>query len=166
MGIDIKKYIRKPLYVDAVRVTEQNFDDLVAWCNGSVETEGKKRFIRVRVNTPKIPRQTQAFVGDWLLWTERSGFKVYTNRAFHFSFDPVVGEEERVTTPQPGPTGPDPVEHAAASEERASAPPSGRFTRESEGKRIITDEEARVMGPDEVQQLLRSGEAVLEQDAA
>ena len=94
MGITTDKYIRKPLYVDAVRITGANFDEIAAWCQGEVqqdETSGKtpgKKYIKVRVHNPKNPRQTKAYVGDWLLYTER-GYKVYTNKAFHASFDPV-----------------------------------------------------------------------------
>ena len=92
MSLTTTQYIRKPLYVAAVRVTEANFDEVVAWCQGEVEQdvvpyEGPgKPYIRVRVHNPKNPRQTKAFVGDWLLYTER-GYKVYTNKAFHSSFD-------------------------------------------------------------------------------
>jgi hypothetical protein len=90
--IDTQKYVRKPLYVDAVRVTLENFDEVAAWCQGEVlqdEVPGsgtRKQYIKVRVHNPKNPRQTKAFVGDWLLYTER-GYKVYTNKAFHASFD-------------------------------------------------------------------------------
>lgn len=98
MAVEPKKYIRKPLYVDAVRITAANFDEVVAWCQGEVlqdEVPGKgttKKFIKVRVHNPKNVRQTKAFVGDWLLYTER-GYKVYTNKAFHASFDLVVDNE-------------------------------------------------------------------------
>jgi hypothetical protein len=104
MGVETQQYIRKPLYVDAVRITGANFDDIVSWCQGEVfqdEVPGKgtgKKYIRVRVHNPKNPRQTKAFVGDWLLYTER-GYKVYTNKAFHASFDEVKPETEA----QPGP---------------------------------------------------------------
>ena len=30
------KYVRKPLYVDAVQVTEQNFADIARWCFGEI----------------------------------------------------------------------------------------------------------------------------------
>lgn len=88
------QYIRKPLYVAAVRITGNNFEEISEWCQGDIqqdETPGEgtgKKFIRVRVHNPKTPRQTKAFVGDWILYTER-GYKVYTNKAFHASFDPV-----------------------------------------------------------------------------
>src|SRR4051794_19403406 len=99
MAVSTEKYIRKPLYVDAVRITAQNFDDIVSWCQGEVQHdevphEGTtKKYIKVRVHNPKNPRQTKAFIGDWLLYTER-GYKVYTNKAFHASFDEVSAESE------------------------------------------------------------------------
>lgn len=91
MTVETQKYIRKPLYVDAVRITVANFEEIANWCQGEIqkeETLGEplKKFIKVRVHNPKHPRQTQAFVGDWILYTER-GYKVYTNKAFHASFD-------------------------------------------------------------------------------
>ena len=101
MNVTTTKFIRKPLYVDAVRVTGANFDEVAAWCQGEVEQEEgtNKKFIRVRVHNPKNPRQTKAFVGDWLLYTER-GYKVYTNKAFHASFDEVQsGSEAQETSP-------------------------------------------------------------------
>lgn len=102
MGNTIKttKYIRKPLYVDAVRINANNFDAVVAWCQGEVDTDqtSNKQFIKVRVHNPKNPRQTKAFVGDWLLYTER-GYKVYTNKAFHASFDKAkVATQEELET--------------------------------------------------------------------
>ena len=93
------QYIRKPLYVDAVRVTAANLDDIATWCQGEVaqdEVPGKgtgKKYVKVRVHNPINPRQTKAFVGDWLLYTER-GYKVYTNKAFHESFDEVAPATE------------------------------------------------------------------------
>jgi hypothetical protein len=97
MSVTTTKFIRKPLYVSAVRVTASNFDEIVNWCQGEVQEDevpgkGTKKFIRVRVHNPKNPRQTKAFVGDWLLYTER-GYKVYTNKAFHDSFDEVQPQE-------------------------------------------------------------------------
>lgn len=93
-----RKYVRKPLYVDAVQVTEQNFADIARWCFGEVgnidETpvdmtkpmDPSKQYIHVRVHNPKNTRQTRAFVGDWILYTER-GYKVYTTKAFQANFD-------------------------------------------------------------------------------
>jgi len=93
-----RKYVRKPLYVDAVQVTESNFMDIARWCFGEIgnidetpvneatEVEPTKQYIHVRVHNPKNSRQTKAFVGDWILYTER-GYKVYTTKAFQANFD-------------------------------------------------------------------------------
>jgi hypothetical protein len=102
--IETTQYLRKPLYVAAVRVTDANFNDIAEWCQGEILVEGAsnwklgeqqrettRHYIHVRVHNPKSPRQTKAFVGDWLLYTER-GYKVYTNRAFHESFDEAGNE--------------------------------------------------------------------------
>jgi hypothetical protein len=95
MGVTTTQYIRKALYVDAVRITSKNFHEIAEWCQGEVRTDsdlGDKEYIKVRVHNPKNIRQTKAFVGDWILYTER-GYKVYTNKAFHASFDE-VGKSE------------------------------------------------------------------------
>ena len=96
-----EKYVRKPLFVDAVQVTSENFEEIARWCFGEIanidETpigddenvvEPDKQYIHVRVHNPKNPRQTKAFVGDWILYTER-GYKVYTSKAFQANFDKV-----------------------------------------------------------------------------
>jgi hypothetical protein len=89
-------YKRKPIYVEAVRVTEKNFVEVAAWCQGSIVTGGGvmdlrdqvSKFIKVRVINPQRERQTKAFVGDWVLYSDYQGYKVYTDGAFHNSFDP------------------------------------------------------------------------------
>jgi hypothetical protein len=85
--MDIKKFVRKPFFVDGVQVTEENLDEVGRWCNGHVHTNEKgQRFIKVEVERPLYDRQTRAFVGDWVLRSHK-GFKVYTNQAFEKSFD-------------------------------------------------------------------------------
>jgi hypothetical protein len=102
MSVSTIQCIRKPLYVDAVRITGANFDAVADWCQGEIQEDQvpaqgtRKKFIRFRAHNPKNPRQTKAFVGDWLLCTER-GYKVYTNRAFHASFDKVTPAIEEQT---------------------------------------------------------------------
>lgn len=101
-----RKYVRKPLYVDAVQLTEENFETIARWCFGEIgnidETpvdfsqpaQPDKQYIHVRVHNPKNSRQSKAFVGDWILYTER-GYKVYTTKAFQANFD-LVEEVERM----------------------------------------------------------------------
>jgi hypothetical protein len=100
MSVSTTQYIRKPLYVDAVRVTGENFDDIAAWCQGKVKEDDDpekgtgKKYIHVRVHNPINPRQTRAYFGDWILYTEK-GYKIYTNPAFRAAFDEVTPEEEK-----------------------------------------------------------------------
>lgn len=96
--METQRYQRKPIYVDAVRVTEENFFDVAQWCQGAIVSgsEGTKSFeelkkdkskhIKVRVVNPQRIRQTKAFVGDWVLYSEYNGYKVYTNGAFENAF--------------------------------------------------------------------------------
>jgi hypothetical protein len=93
-----QKYVHKPLYVDAVQVTEENFSTIARWCFGEIvnidespvdmsqPVQPNRQYIHVRVNSPKNVRQTRAYVGDWILYTER-GYKVYTTKAFQANFD-------------------------------------------------------------------------------
>lgn len=98
MTITTKKFCRKPFYVDGIQVTEENINDVAAWCGGEVlEQEPKKgdpkKYIKVDVRRPLHHRQTMAFVNDWIL-KAGTGFKVYTESAFDSNFDPVEETEE------------------------------------------------------------------------
>lgn len=100
MAVQTIKYVRKPLYVDAVQVTDENFEDIITWCQGDIgfidgsdvtrdtEIDPEKQYIRIRVHNPQSPRQTKAFIGDWILYTEK-GYKIYTEKAFSENFDRV-----------------------------------------------------------------------------
>lgn len=94
--VNTAKYVRKPFEVQAVQVTEENFEDVASWCGGTIVTtrapkeadgmvEEEKRYIKVNVSRPLNERQTQAFVGDWLLEAEK-GLKVYADGPFTRNF--------------------------------------------------------------------------------
>lgn len=91
MSIATITYVKKPLYVEAVRISRTNFEEIIAWCGGKKCWTFKTPYIKVPVHNPRDKRQTMAFVGNWILQTER-GFKVYTNRTFRESFDKAVGQ--------------------------------------------------------------------------
>lgn len=88
--LETTKYARKPFVVEGVRVTDENMEDVAAWCNGDIRTNtedgSNKRYIKVRVHRPLTDRQSMAFAGDWVLYAG-TGYKVYTNKAFHKSFE-------------------------------------------------------------------------------
>ena len=89
------KYVRKPFEIEAVRVTAENMALVAAWCKGDIRTEEKtkSKYISVEVERPLSERQTMAYVGDWVMYAGKS-FKVYNNKAFEKSFDPVVEEKD------------------------------------------------------------------------
>lgn len=105
--METTRYVRNPLYVDAVEVTEENFAEVARWCDGEIANKSGEfierdpdnnvildplqQYIRVRVNSPKSIRQTQANVGDYVLYTDR-GYKVYTPGAFISSWTEVQRE--------------------------------------------------------------------------
>ena len=98
MAVATEKYARKPLIVDAVKVTKDNFEEVAAWCMGDIrEPEGEPKYIRVRVHKPTNPRQTKAQIGDWILYTEAAGYKVYTHKSFKSAFEKVEGESKEAT---------------------------------------------------------------------
>ena len=82
------KFVRKPIYVDAVRVSENNFEEVAKWCDGEIVDGPDGRYIQVKVHRPAHDRQTQAFLSDWVL-ASGNGYKVYTTKAFDRSFDKV-----------------------------------------------------------------------------
>ncbi len=89
-----EKYVRKPFYVEAVRVTAENMAEVASWCGGTIEhqlpTNVRPEFdyIKVNVERPTHPRQTMAAIGNWVLRVGTS-FKVYTNTSFMSTFDKV-----------------------------------------------------------------------------
>lgn len=87
-----ERYQRKPVYVDAVKVTEENFRALAMWCDAEIKMGPEGEYIAVRVSNPTNPRQWQARVGDWILYSP-TGYKVYIDRSFQRNFTKVETEE-------------------------------------------------------------------------
>lgn len=85
----ISKYNRSPFQIEAVQVTEENIQEVAAWCEGEVKLQEKKgsreQYILVKVHRPLNEKHKMAFVGDWVTKSE-TGYKVYTDRAFSNTF--------------------------------------------------------------------------------
>lgn len=90
-------YMRKPFYVSAFQVTEENLESLSEEHGLDIRTAAKTgaRYLKVKVLRPLNDRQTKAFVGDWLLVSE-NGYKVYTQAAFEKNFIRVSKAEDRM----------------------------------------------------------------------
>lgn len=96
-NMQLQQFTRKPLVVEGVQVTEENFQEVAEWCNGGSYNEPKGKYIKVDVQNPLTPRQTKAFVGDWVLKSNR-GFKVYTETGLKNAFS--EPEEETGSDPE------------------------------------------------------------------
>lgn len=87
--METRKFVRLPFEVEGVQVTEENMQEVAAWCGGEVFEKVAKGtiqpYVKVKVHRPLNEKHTQAFSGDWVLSSE-TGFKVYTDRALTSSF--------------------------------------------------------------------------------
>lgn len=97
MGVHTRTFNRKSFPVEAVQVTNTNFEDVRAWCDGEeVPKSGKTpRHFKVPVIRPMSHTQTKARVGDWVLYAN-NGFKVYPDAAFRKYFEPVTQNTAKV----------------------------------------------------------------------
>ncbi len=89
MNLNVEVWQRKPFYVEAVQVTEENMETVAEWCGGRlipINKDESKHFIKVFVKNPMSARQTKAFVDDWIL-KSRNSFKVYKHESFLKVFD-------------------------------------------------------------------------------
>lgn len=93
MPIETKRARRRDIFVDYVQVTSENMAELAQWCSGKIRRTGNgAKYIFVHVLYPKEPKQSRAFVGDYLLYSP-TGFKVYTERGFTKVFEDWPEEE-------------------------------------------------------------------------
>lgn len=90
--MEIRKFARKQFEVEAVLVTEENMEEVASWCGGKVipakghsDSVGAVH-VRVPAHRPLNRKQTQGFVGNWVLKSP-TGFKVYTDPALWKNFD-------------------------------------------------------------------------------
>ena len=84
MSVAVEIWERRPFFVEAVRVTEENMETVAAWCSGRITSpkdEEGNRYIKVHVKNPMNARQTKAFIGDCVL-KSRDSFKVYNYESF------------------------------------------------------------------------------------
>jgi hypothetical protein len=88
MSIRTTRFVRKPLYVDAIQVTAENMMAVSVWCKGTVQVSDEgKSYIKLDTIRPQRARQSQAYLDDYLLRSS-GGFKIYTAKAFRESFIP------------------------------------------------------------------------------
>lgn len=91
------RFAKRIFYIEAIQVTSENMEQIAEWCKGKIlRTRAKPEenypaspFIKVDVKNPRNPRQTRAFVNDWVIRDEDGRWRVYPNKAFKLAFDEV-----------------------------------------------------------------------------
>ena len=67
MPVVVQLFTRNPFDVQAVQVSDENIDEIAAWCNGTVENRPKSRCIKLEIPDAKSSVRQHSFPGDWLL---------------------------------------------------------------------------------------------------
>jgi hypothetical protein len=97
--IETQTYFRKPVPVQVLQVTDANIRDVARWCGGKIQMAKKRGnkpavpYIQVQVLRAMNDRHTKAFVGDWVLFMDGAGFKVFPDEAFHKAYEPAKKDE-------------------------------------------------------------------------
>ena len=84
MSINATKYVRKPFFVEAVLVTDENMAEVAEWAGGELKTTKAQGipYIHIRTRVPRRPtKHFNAMDGDWILKSDR-GCQVYPEEAF------------------------------------------------------------------------------------
>ncbi len=103
--LELKSAKRKSFPVQYVQVTLENMADVASWTNGEVQKNNKgEKFVKVRVVRPLNPKQTEAYVGDFVLYAG-TGYKVYNPKAFENNFEDASVETILVETGTEQPVG-------------------------------------------------------------
>lgn len=147
------KFARKTFYVDAVRVSETNIEEVAAWCESEIKTDAEgKRYIHIPgVYRPANEKQTQAYIGDWVLMTG-TGFKIYVPKAFDRSFEKVKhltraqADEAGITVPHEPSQPPEPVHRKQSTAEASKTMPTPTIM---DKKDRVTGKDATVFTPPE-----------------
>lgn len=100
------RYAKKVFYIEAVRVTLTNMEQVAEWCGGVVQhTRAKPEkdypaspYVKVNVHNPRTVRQTRAFVGDWVVKAENNVWRTYPHKAFCLAFEPVANHPSTFVT--------------------------------------------------------------------
>lgn len=86
MALEIEIYERKPLKVEVVTVTPENFEEVAKWTDGVIiHEESQAPYIKIQTFRPKTENQTRAFYGSLVLKSD-NGFKIYNKTAFDVFF--------------------------------------------------------------------------------
>lgn len=82
----LEEWERKTFRIQAVQVTEEDMEEIAAWCDGRIyikkdEGEDPAFYIQFTAIHHKQKQTMKAFVGDWITWSG-SSFHHYKDSSF------------------------------------------------------------------------------------
>jgi hypothetical protein len=83
--MEIKRFATMPLNVSAVRVIEENLEEVASWCKGQAMGIKLPRNERV-IEYVRDGKEYYAEVGDWIVRYNADGFYTYNDRLFQQRF--------------------------------------------------------------------------------
>lgn len=89
--MDFKEFTRKPFDVEAVEITEENFDEIFALIGREIKEEGDKKWIIVERRV--LPNINKVTVGWWLTKMGENNFRCYSPKAFSDQFESLIDED-------------------------------------------------------------------------
>jgi len=127
--METKTAKRKSFDVEYVVVTDENIEEVAAWCNGKIEGEGNERCVKIIDKNAISTRQAKAFIDDYMLKMSATGnsFKAFTKKAFLKSFEPMNTDPSETSFDQV-------VEHAEPRQVSRSAQ-TGQFVSKDEAEK-------------------------------
>lgn len=92
-------WIRNSFEVHAVRITEMNLYAVSVWCDGTIHRTSKgekEQYIRFGETRYNRIKETNAYIGDWILQSDNGEFKHYRDASFRLAYKPKVRRYEEV----------------------------------------------------------------------
>ena len=85
------KFRKKPVVIEAQRVTPETIRDVERWCGGSVKGESLPRVNRC-IDIQTLEGEMRANMGDWIIKGVKGEFYPCKPDIFEATYEPVGGE--------------------------------------------------------------------------
>lgn len=84
----METYYKIPSKVEAIRLTEDNLEEVAEWCGGAIKGTKLTRDLQVvEVWNARTETEVVACIGDWLVKDSATGFELYDDEDFKSVFE-------------------------------------------------------------------------------
>lgn len=83
-----RTFFKRPINIQAERVTSANIQEIAAWCNGAVQARPTGLYV------PTLEGPLFAQLGDWIIRGIRGEFYPCKPDIFEATYDEVVGSQD------------------------------------------------------------------------